>query len=158
MPLPLPPELFARFERGEIDRDELHRLMATHAREIIEEMEEDYRNPVAAWWETVMARRAMHRLIRTHGSTLIREVLIALSSLDFPAARYLWNAAHPDVPLACFLRMKKTPVFRLLALRQSGNRCVVTIETTAESTGMIAKHSIVLVRDATWALRPESGS
>jgi len=36
--IPTPDRLFARFERGEIERDELHALMAAHARELIVEM------------------------------------------------------------------------------------------------------------------------
>ena len=39
---PTPNQLFALYERGEIEREELHALMAVHARELISEMEEDY--------------------------------------------------------------------------------------------------------------------
>lgn len=153
MPSPPPPELFARFERGEIERDELQRQMALLAQEIIREMEEDYRNPAAAWWEGMLARRAMHRLQRIHGARLIREVLLALSTADFPAARFLWNADHPDVPLRCFLRMKKPPVFKLLSIRDAEGRCIVTFETSEETSGRVTKHTHILVRDARWILR-----
>jgi hypothetical protein len=101
--IPTPKQLFALFERGEIERDELQALMALHAKELIAEMEEDYQNPAAAWIETLLARRAASRLVRKHGSRLLREVLIALAELEeFPPAKRLWNAAHPDVPLHCF--------------------------------------------------------
>ena len=89
--------------------------MAEHARELIAEMEEDYQNPAAAWIEGLLAKRAAARLIRRHGSRLLRELLVALADVaDFPPARYLWNAGHPDVPLHCFLRMRREPVFRIL--------------------------------------------
>lgn len=153
MPPSLPPELFARFERGEIERDELQRLMAVHAREIIAEMEEDYRNPAAAWWEGMLARRAMHRLQRMHGARLIREVLLALSTADFPAARYLWNADHPDVPLHCFLRMKRKPVFRLLSLHERGRDCVVVFETDLPAGAKPVRHTLSLARDRYWMFR-----
>ncbi len=157
MHIPQPPELFARFERGEIERDELQRLMALHAREIIEEMEEDYRHPAAAWWEGVLARRAMHRLQRTHGARLIREVLLALSTADFPAARFLWNADHPDVPLHCFLRMKRKPVFRLLSLHERGADCVVVFEAEGPEGEKPEKHQIIMVRDRLWRLHLAPG-
>lgn len=153
MSLPLPPELFARFERGEIERDELHRLMALHACEIIEEMEEDYQNPAAAWWEGMLARRAMHRLQRVHGAPLLRDVLLALSASDFPAARYLWNADHPDVPLHCFLRMKRKPIFRLLSVHESGKDCIAVFESDGPEGEKPVKHRVSLIRDRFWKLR-----
>ena len=44
--LPTPQELFARFERGEIERDELQALMAIHARELIAEAARRYTTAV----------------------------------------------------------------------------------------------------------------
>ena len=51
--IPTPSQIFDRFERGEIEREELHALMAFHAHELIQEMEEDYQNPAAAWIESL---------------------------------------------------------------------------------------------------------
>ncbi len=152
--IPTPSQLFARFERGEIERDELHAMMAVHARELIGEMEEDYRNPAAAWLETLLARRMMGRLVRRHGSRLVREVLVALSGVeDFPPARHLWNASHPDVPLDCFLRMRREPVFRVVALDHRANEMVVTAEYGAVGRGKASKRMFVLRRDAGWVLK-----
>ena len=39
--IPTPNEIFARYERGEIERDEMQALMALNARELIAEMEEN---------------------------------------------------------------------------------------------------------------------
>ena len=42
-----PSQIFASFERREIDRDEMHALVAVYARELIREMEEDHLRPFA---------------------------------------------------------------------------------------------------------------
>ena len=149
-----PAESFSRFERGEIDRDELHSLLALNARELIEEMEEDYQNPAAALLEYLLAKRALKRLLRRHGPGTIREVLVALSRLpDFPPARHLWNASHPDVPLHCFLRMRREPVFRIRQLRPSGDRgFIVSCEFGAVARGMATVQTITLTRDGNWHL------
>jgi hypothetical protein len=149
-----PAEIFARFERGEMDRDELHALLALHARELIEEMEEDYQNHAAALVEYLLAKRALKRLLRRHGPGTIREVLVALSKIpDFPPARLLWNAAHPDVPLHCFLRIRREPVFRIREIRPSDDHSfIVTCEFGAAGRGLATVRSITLTRDPNWNL------
>jgi hypothetical protein len=154
---PTPPELFARFERGEIDRGELHALLALHARELIAEMEDDYQNPAAALVEFLLARRALNRLLRRHGRGTLREVFVALSKIpDFPPARHLWNAAHPDVPLHCFLRMRREPVFRIREIRPCGDHGFsVCCEFGAAARGMATVRTISLTRDQGWNLCAE---
>jgi hypothetical protein len=149
-----PAAIFARFERGEMDRDELHALLALHARELIEEMEEDYQNPAAALLEFLLAKRALKRLLRRHSPGTIREVLVALSKMpDFPPARLLWNAAHPDVPLHCFLRIRREPVFRISEIRPNGEHSfVVTCEFGTAGRGLATVRSITLTRDSSWNL------
>lgn len=155
--IPTPNELFARFERGEIEREELHALMALHARELIGEMEEDYRNPAAAWMEGLLARRAAGRLTRRHGGRLVREVLIALGGVpDFPAVRHLWNAAHPDVPLHCFLRIRREPVFRILEMTHKSEDIMVVIEYGQAGRGKGTRRRFLLKRDDVWRLRAEA--
>ena len=151
--IPTPNELFAMFERGEIEREELQTMMAVHARELIAEMEEDYQNPAAAWIEGMLARQAAGRLVWRHGRLLVREVLVALSEVpDFPPARYLWNASHPDVPLHCFLRMRREPVFRILQLGRRGDVVDVTVEHGASGRGRGTRRRFVLRRDERWRL------
>lgn len=150
-----PRELFARFDRGEIERDELHALLALCARELIDEMEEDYQNPAAALLETLLARRAIRRLLRHYDRNLIREVFVAVSNLvDFPPARYLWNASHPDVPLHCFLRMRRAPMFRIKSLRTIAHQRyeLVCSFSTAEQSRRVTQ-SFVLTRDSDWRLQ-----
>ncbi len=152
--IPTPAQLFALFERGEIERDELQALMALHARELIQEMEEDYQNPAAAWMESLLARRAASRLVRRHGERLLRELLGALAEVaDFPPARHLWNAAHPDVPLHCFLRIRREPVFRVLNIDSKPGEITVFIEHGDAAKGKGTRRSFLLKRDGLWKLR-----
>jgi len=154
--IPTPNQLFALFERGEIDRDGLQALMAVHARELITEMEEDYQNPAAAWLEALLARRAAGRLVRHHGGRLVREILIALAEMpDFPPARYLWNAAHPDVPLHCFLRMRREPVFRIVKIGQHSDVIDLWVEHGDAGRGRATHRKFRLKRDDRWRLRAE---
>jgi hypothetical protein len=152
--IPTPKELFARFERGELERDELHSMMAVHARELIAEMEENRQNPVAAMIESLLARQAAGRLARRHGAGLLREVLAALSQVpDFPPAKYLWNADHPDVPLYCFLRIRREPVFRITSLRHHNHRIELSTEHGQAGRGLATRSRFLLRRDEKWRLR-----
>lgn len=155
--LPPPNHIIASYERGEIERDEMHALMALHARELIKEMEEDYQNPAAAWIESLLARRAAGRLVRSHGARLFREVLGALADIpDFPPVRHLWNAAHPDVPLHCFLRIRREPVFRILHMEVKSGDVHVMIEHGGNAKGKASRRSFILRRDELWKLRAEA--
>lgn len=152
--IPTPNQIFASFERGEIERDEVHALMALHARELIQEMEVDHQNPAAALIETLLARRSAGRLARNHGGRLLREVLVALADApDFPPAKYLWNAAHPDVPLHCFLRMRREPVFRILAIRPKSGEIAVDVEYGSSGRGKGTRQTLILKRDDLLRLR-----
>jgi hypothetical protein len=154
--LPTPRQIFSSFERGEIEREEMHALMALHARELIQEMEEDYQNPAAAWVERLLAKRATSRLVRRHSARLLREVLAALAEVpDFPPVRNLWNAAHPDVPLHCFLRIRREPVFRILSLESKAGEIRVLIEHGEAARGKGTRREFLLKRDDSWKLRVE---
>ncbi len=154
--IPTPSQIFASFERGEMEREEMHALMAVHARELIEEMEEDYQNPAAAWIESLLARRAAGRLVRRHGARLVREVLGALAEVSgFPPARYLWNAAHPDVPVHCFFRIRREPVFRILNLEAKSGEIRVHIEHGLSTRGKGIRIEFLLKRDRHWKLQAE---
>lgn len=154
--IPSPNQIIASFERGEIEREEMHAMMALHARELIQEMEEDYQNPAAAWIESLLARRAASRLVKRHGGRLLREVLTALGEVpDFPPARHLWNAAHPDVPLHCFLRIRREPVFRISHMEIRSGDVHVTIEHGDGTKGKIARKAFILRRNDSWKLQAE---
>lgn len=154
--IPTPREIFASYERGEMEREEMHALMALHARELIQEMEEDHQNPAAAWIESLLAKRAAGRLRRRHGTRLLREILGALADVpDFPPVRHLWNAAHPDVPLHCFLRIRRQPVFRILSIDPRSDGFRVLIEHGEAARGMGSRRSFILKRDHRYHLKVE---
>ncbi len=155
--LQTPSQIIASFERGELEREEMHALMTLHARELIREMEEDHQNPAAAWIERLLARRAAGRLVRRHGGRLIREVLAALGELtDFPPARHLWNASHPDVPLHCFLRIRREPVFRILHLEVVSGEVRVLIEYGENAKGKGTRKTFLITRGGDWKMRAEA--
>ncbi|MEM1085691.1 MAG: hypothetical protein AAGI48_16405 [Verrucomicrobiota bacterium] len=114
---PTPPQLFDEFEDGRITREQLHAGLEWHAKGLVEEIIEAHENPVAAWWDTIFAKRAASRWTSRHGIWRIRHILFALSKVrDFEPANLLWNALHPDVPVHCFFRMRREPVFRMLRI------------------------------------------
>lgn len=154
--IPTPKEIFASYERGEIEREEMHSLMALHARELIQEMEEDRQNPAAAWIESLLARRAAKRLVKLHGARLMREVLGALADIpEFPPVRHLWNSAHSDVPLHCFFRIRREPVFRILSISARPDGFQVMIEHGEAARGKGTRRSFILKRDGHWRLKAE---
>jgi hypothetical protein len=152
--IPTPREIFSSFERGELEREEMHALMALHARELIREMEEDHLNPAAAWIEGLRARRAASQWVRRHGSRLVREVLAALADVpDFPPARLLWNASHPDVPIHCFLRFKREPVFKILRMELSKDGIHLMVEYGGSARGEAVRQRFLVQRNASWKLQ-----
>ncbi len=153
--LETPRQLVQRFERGEMAREEFQAMMAVHQRELIREIDEDHMNPLAAWIESRLARSSVKKLLRKHTAFQIREVLLALSEAPgFPLAKYLWNAAHPDVPLHCFFRIRKEPVFQILSMEA----IVDTVEVHLEIHRPRNRERITLVRDGRWQLSAPSFS
>jgi len=153
MTLETPRQLAAKFERGEIVRTEFQALMAIHARELIEEIEEEHQNPIAAWVESRLAKSSVKKLLRKHTPFQIREILVALSEAPgFPLAKYLWNAPHPDVPLHCFFRIRKEPVFQILSIRSEGEETEIHVEILRSRN----RTRIALTRDSAWQLRAPS--
>ena len=153
-----PAQLFREYERGRITRAQLHASIAAYARELIAEMVETRRNPVAAWFDETLSRQAAARLARKHGETAVREVLAVLGNLaHFAPARLLWNAGHTDVPLHCFLRTRREPVFRIREIRPlPDHSLVVTCEFGAAGRGRATAISITLTRDPHWVLQADS--
>ena len=156
--IPTPHEIFRRFERGEIEREEMQLLMALNARELIAEMEEDRLNPAAALLEQLLCRRAASKWVRPLGGRLVREILQALGHVDeFPPARLLWNAGHPDVPLHCFFRIRREPVFYFSSVERTGDRFVVETRHGASGKGKQEIRRFVLKRGPDWILRVFDG-
>ena len=120
--------------------------MSMHARELIDEMIEAKKNPVAAYIEQLRNRTAAAKLARRHGAARIREILTALGLIpDFPPAQLLWNAPHREVPLHCFFRSKHEPLFRIVKLQVLPARVRVVVEY-GESRSPV-RETILFVRD-----------
>jgi len=151
----MPPDrLFDLFERGDIDRETLQTLMALHARRLIEEIKEDHLNPAAAFVEHLRNVRATIKLVRRHGQKLIRDTLAAIAKTEqFPPSLLLWNASHPDVPLYCFIRMKREPVFRILQFSSDGPTVQIKVEHgRTKSPNGLKVETFSLKRDHAWNL------
>jgi hypothetical protein len=145
---PSPRQLFHLLDMGRITPEQFREFMAYHAREVIEEMEEDHLNPAMALVEQMLCRRAAAKLVKQHEEGLIREVLLALSDLgDFPPGRWLWNAGHPHMPLHAFFRIKREPVFRILSLDAAPQVVTVQVEYGAPGYTQPKKEEIHLRRD-----------
>ncbi len=139
-----PPQLFADFEAGLITREQLHAAMAFHARGLIEEVAEACENPLATWWEGLLARKMASRLAARHGERRVRAVFAALAEVpDFFPAQWLWNASHPDVPLFCFLRLRREPVFRVLRIDSRAGVVTATVEYGGSGKGEATRESFV---------------
>ncbi|TLD71047.1 hypothetical protein FEM03_09040 [Phragmitibacter flavus] len=103
--------------------------MRGHSEQLIEEMVEVHQNPIAAWMEMLKNRRLAWRLARLHGEVLVREIFVALSELPkFPLANWLWNADRPLIPLYCFLRTRRDPIFRVIKIETAPFVVIAHIE------------------------------
>lgn len=148
--LPTPPELFRQFETGEISREELQATMALHARDLIDEMVEDHKNPFKAYMERIRNLTATTKLSRKHSSALLREVFTAMGKIpNFPPAHLLWNASHRQMPLHCFVRMKVEPIFRVVKMEVTPMKVTVRVEYGESAKDKIIRETIVLHRDPT---------
>lgn len=148
-----PPQLFDDFEAGLLTREQLHTAMAFHARGLIEEVIEAHENPLAAWWESVLARKVASRLAARHGEKRVRAIFAALAEVpDFLPAQWLWNALHPDVPLFCFLRLRKEPVFRLASVRNQAGIVTVVVEYGSTDRKLVTREEFVLTHKRTGGL------
>lgn len=144
-----PRQIFRAYDRGELSREQFREAMRVHAEDLIEEMEEVHQNPLAAWMETLKNRRLAWRLSRQHGERLIREILVALSDVpDFPLARWLWDADRPHLPLYCFLRTRREPVFRVLRVNSAPFLLSVLIEYGSLKKQQATREKFVFERDA----------
>lgn len=112
------------------------------------EMVEVHDNPVAAWLETLRNRRAAARLAHHHGEPIVRELLLALSEVpDFPLANWLWNADHTRLPLYCFLRSRREPIFRVLKISSAPFIMTIHVEYGSAIKGQATREKFIFGRD-----------
>ena len=159
LPVISPNKLFIEFESGRMSRQDFHAAMAVHARELIIEMEEEKRNPIAAFSEFIRNRRSARKLARHHGEAVVREVFMTLADVEgFAPANLLWNACHNHVPLYCFLRMRHLPLFRVIAMESSLTRVNITVEYQFGNASHPVCEIFKLCRDLSGDMRVESRS
>ncbi len=148
-PHPTPPQLFRRFEQGEISREELHASLAVHARTLITEMVESHRSPRTSYLERLRNYAAARKLTKRYGGARVREILAALGAIEgFPPAQILWNAGHGDVPLHCFFRSRIEPVFRIVRLEVQPMLVSLDVEYGAGDVRRVTRESVLLQRNA----------
>ncbi|MCH2064684.1 MAG: hypothetical protein MK194_13245 [Roseibacillus sp.] len=156
--LPPPHRLVALFENGGITRAQLQAAMTIHQQRLLVEIAEARENPVLSYLDEKLSRFAANRLERRHGERLIRMVLGALAGIEnFPPADLLWNAGHPDVPLHCFFRLRREPVFRLIRLTMDPLGVKVIIEHGRASKRDTTRQEIQLLRDRFGNLSADAG-
>lgn len=151
--VPTPPKLIEQFENGLIDRDELHAMMAIHAKALIAEMEIEWQFPLETRMEQWRNRHHASRLAAKHGERRVREVFQALGELEnFPPAGLLWNASHTHIPLHCFLRTKRAPLFRVKKMNTSAVSATVWVEYNEDEGKQVVTEKFHLVRNRRWIL------
>ncbi|MBU6303373.1 MAG: hypothetical protein KGS60_17635 [Verrucomicrobia bacterium] len=145
----LPPQKLTRlWEDGQLSRQEYHAAMAIHAKLIIEEMVEARDHPALAYLDQLLNQHAAAKLKRRYGEAILREAMLALAEIPgFPPAVYLWNAGHWHVPLHCFLRSRKEPVFRIRDLRVAGPKVVIRIEHGSKDPRQVIREEVTLRRN-----------
>jgi hypothetical protein len=151
--VPTPPKLIELFENGLIDRDELHAMMAIHARALISEMEVEWEFPLETRLEQWRNRHHASRLTVKHGERRIREVFHALAELEnFAPAALLWNASHAHVPLHCFIRTKRAPLFRVKKMNTTAVSATIWVEYNEGEGRELVTEKFHLVRNRKWVL------
>lgn len=146
---PTPPQLFRKFERGIISREELHELMSHHAQDLIDEMIEARKKPKTSYIERIRNLAAVRKLTKKHGASNVREVLAALGEIEgFPPSQILWNANHADVPLHCFIRSRIEPVFRIPRFEMEPMIVSLDVEYGSNDRRKTIRETILFQRDA----------
>lgn len=122
--------------------------MDEFALELIAEMEAEHDNPRASFVDRLMNKRAAAKLIKAHGEAAIRELFSVMAEInDFPPALLLWNAGHWDVPLHCFIRLKREPVFRIKELRVRSRQATMIIEHGSAKKNETTREKLHFQRD-----------
>lgn len=146
-PFPTPRNLILRWQDGEIEREEMQRLMGEHQKSLLDEADHYYHNPIAGYIEGLLNKRAARRLTMAHSEAAVRELFMALSWLpDFPPSAFLWNADHWDVALHAYFRTRTEPVFRVREVMIKSRRAVMLVEHGSPKKSEIRRERITFSR------------
>lgn len=129
IPLRTPRQLARALDQGLVSKEQFRDAMAVLQLQLLVEANEVRRNPVAAYLDGRMAKRAVRKLLRSASEAELREVLFALGDLvDFEPAQLLWNADQLDIPLHVFIRPRLEPIFRITYLNVTQMEVEISIE------------------------------
>ncbi|GAA5495629.1 hypothetical protein Rhal01_01808 [Rubritalea halochordaticola] len=144
--LPTPSRLFQWYEEGKITRAQWVAAMHLHLEDLLEEIDYDDKHPAIAKMDTVTSKRAAKKLLKDTTEPQLREVFLALAELDdFPPSNYLWNASQWDIPLHCFVRQRREPVFKIHELRITREMARLRVEH-GSANKKEATHEIITLR------------
>ena len=62
-PFPTPPNLIRQWQEGEIEREEMQRLMGEHQKALLKEADYFHANPILGYIEGLRNKRAARRLV-----------------------------------------------------------------------------------------------
>ena len=152
-----PRQLAHAYECDRITRSEFQSAMQLLQLEMLNEAAEARRNPITAYLNERLNKRAVTRLLRSASEAELREVLHALGDLiDFPPAKLLWNADQRDIPLHVFIRTRQEPVFRITYLNIQTMSAELSIEHGSAKKRETTREDIILKRSPTGLLSPVS--
>lgn len=142
-----PRQLAHAYERDEISREEFQRAMLAIQIELLSEAAENRRNPITAYLNERLNKRAVKKLLKSAKEPDLREIFYALGDLpDFPPAKLLWNADQRDIPLHVFLRSREEPVFRITYLSVTQMKVELSIEHGSAKKQHVTREDITLNR------------
>lgn len=146
--LPTPAQLFRQLDQGRISSEQFRSMMTLHQRLLLEDIDDSARDPGLSWFDEVLNRRAARHLEKAHGEDVVREVLVALSEVpDFPPAHQIWNAGHKLLPLYCFFRTKRGPIFRIVNMEVLPQMVGVVVEYARSKKADCLREEITLRRN-----------
>jgi|GEM_PF-881343 hypothetical protein len=135
-PTPNVRQLLRQYDHGQITPAEFRQQMAAVAKEVLEEIEADHLNPMAAMAENLQCRYEVARLMVHHSAQDVRDILEALAQEEHCAsARFLWNASHPHIPLHTFFRIRRQPTLRIHRIRGCGASALRQLNRTQTAQG-----------------------
>ena len=152
-----PRQLAHAYEKDLITREQFQLAMMALQVELLTEATENKRNPITAYLNERLNKRAVQKLLKSANEVEIREILYALGDLpDFTPAKLLWNADQREIPLHVFIRSREEPVFRITFLNTSMMRIELSIEHGSAKKGQTTREDITLTRTGTGFLRIDS--
>lgn len=143
-----PAQLFDAYEAGRMTRKQLHAALQMQQKVLLQEVTDYRKNPVLAFLDETLNRRVALRWKKQFNEAAVREVLAALGEMhDFPPAVYVWNANHQELPLHCFFRSRREPIFRIIKMDILPRLVEITVEYGKSKKRDSIREQLTLRRD-----------